>query len=198
MARGKEMEKGFLPFAAVKSLVTKGASAVLCDDGEAYRDIGVPVLKVHDVRSAILAIGQRQRRCYAGRVVGITGSAGKTTAVAMLAHALSYNSSVGQTQGSANLPVGIAWNIASMPQEAPYWVVEMAIGSMAQNTALARLILPLLRILLRRIWNITTPWMKLPARKRLFFRVCHPMVSPFSIVICRSMRILQSRQEPTT
>ncbi|MBT2773558.1 UDP-N-acetylmuramoyl-tripeptide--D-alanyl-D-alanine ligase [Halomonas sp. ISL-60] len=138
VARGKEMEKGFLPFAAVKSLVTKGASAVLCDDGEAYRDIGIPVLKVRDVRAATLAIGQRQRRCYAGRVVGITGSAGKTTAVAMLAHALSYNSSVGQTQGSANLPIGIAWNIASMPQEAHYWVVEMAIGSMAYNTELAR------------------------------------------------------------
>ncbi len=138
VARGKEMSKGFLPFAAVKSLVTKGASSVLCDDGEVYRDIGVPVLIVRDVRAATLAIGQWQRRCYAGRVVGITGSAGKTTAVAMLAHVLSYNSSVGQTQGSANLPVGIAWNIASMPQEAPYWVVEMAIGSMAQNTALAR------------------------------------------------------------
>lgn len=138
VARGKSMSKGFLPFAAVKSLVAKGASAVLCDDGEVYRDIGVPVLKVHDIRAATLAIGQWQRRCYAGRVIGITGSAGKTTAVAMLAHALSYTGSVGQTQGSANLPIGIAWNIASMPQEAPYWVVEMAIGSMTRNTDIVR------------------------------------------------------------
>ncbi|NDL71053.1 UDP-N-acetylmuramoyl-tripeptide--D-alanyl-D-alanine ligase [Vreelandella alkaliphila] len=138
VARGKEMDKGFLPFAAVRSLVSKGASAVLCDDSEAYRDIGVPVLQVPDVRAATLAIGRWQRRCYAGRVVGITGSAGKTTAVAMLAHVLSYSGAVGQTQGSANLPIGIAWNIASMPQEARYWVVEMAIGSMAQNTELAR------------------------------------------------------------
>ena len=137
VARGKETGRGCLP-STVRSLVHKGASAVLCDDGEAYRDISVPVLQVRNVRSAILAIGLRQRRCYAGRVIGITGSAGKTTAVAMLAHALSYTGSVGQTQGSANLPIGIAWNIASMPQEAPYWVVEMAIGSMAHNTDLAR------------------------------------------------------------
>lgn len=138
IARGKGMEKGFLPFAAVKSLVSKGASAVICDDPELYHGIGVPVLHVDDVRAATLAIGQWQRRSYAGRVVGITGSAGKTTAVAMLAHVLSYSGAVGQTQGSANLPIGIAWNIASMPQEARYWVVEMAIGSMAQNTDLAR------------------------------------------------------------
>lgn len=137
VARGKETGRGCLP-STVRSLVHKGASAVLCDDGEAYRDIGVPVLQVRNVRSAILAIGLRQRRCYAGRVIGITGSAGKTTAVAMLAHVLSYAGSVGQTQGSANLPVGIAWNIASMPQESPYWVVEMAVGSMAHNTGLAR------------------------------------------------------------
>ncbi|RUR32025.1 UDP-N-acetylmuramoyl-tripeptide--D-alanyl-D-alanine ligase [Vreelandella andesensis] len=138
VAGGKEKNKKFLPFAAVKSLVSKGASAVVCDDSEAYREIGVPVLQVSDVRAATLAIGQWQRRYYAGRVVGITGSAGKTTAVAMLAHALGYSGAIGQTQGSANLPIGIAWNIASMPQEARYWVVEMAIGSMAHNTDLAR------------------------------------------------------------
>ncbi|OWV30903.1 UDP-N-acetylmuramoyl-tripeptide--D-alanyl-D-alanine ligase [Halomonas campaniensis] len=137
VARGKDKGRGCLP-SVVRTLVAKGASAVLCEDSKTYLDIGTPVLQVRNVRAAMLAIGQRQRRCYTGRVVGITGSAGKTTAVAMLAHALSYNNSVGQTQGSANLPVGIAWNIASMPQEAPYWVVEMAIGSMAQNTALAR------------------------------------------------------------
>ncbi|MDX5976778.1 UDP-N-acetylmuramoyl-tripeptide--D-alanyl-D-alanine ligase [Vreelandella alkaliphila] len=138
VARSKEMDKGFLPFAAVKSLVSKGASAVICDNRETYRDIGVPVLYVADVRAATLAIGQWQRRNYAGRVIGVTGSAGKTTAVAMLAHVLNYTGAVGQTQGSANLPIGIAWNMASMLQEAPYWVVEMAIGSMAQNTDLAR------------------------------------------------------------
>lgn len=137
VARSKGQGRGFLP-SAVNLLVTKGASAVLCDDGEPYCDINVPVLKVQNIPAAILAIGRWQRRCYAGRVVGITGSAGKTTAVAMLAHVLGFDEAVGQTQGSANLPVGIAWNIASMPQVARYWVVEMAIGSMAQNTDLAR------------------------------------------------------------
>ncbi|PRY63599.1 UDP-N-acetylmuramoyl-tripeptide--D-alanyl-D-alanine ligase [Vreelandella songnenensis] len=138
VARGKEMSKGFLPPAAVKALVSRGASAVLCDDAETYRGMSVPVLQVNDVRAATLAIGRWQRRCYAGRVVGITGSAGKTTLVAMLAHALGHTGKVGQTQGSANLPIGIAWNIACMPQDAQYWVVEMAIGSMIHNTELAR------------------------------------------------------------
>lgn len=138
IARGKEKSKKFLPPATVRSLVTQGASAVICDDRDTYRDIGVPVLQVADVRAATLAIGYWQRRYYTGRVVGITGSAGKTTTVAMLAHALGFTGAVGQTQGSANLPIGIAWNLACMPQDALYWVVEMAIGSMAQNTDIVR------------------------------------------------------------
>jgi len=68
----------------------------------------------------------------------VTGSAGKTTTVAMAAHVLQGYGGVGATMGSANLPVGVAWNMASMPQDALCWVVELAIGQMASNTDLAR------------------------------------------------------------
>jgi len=137
VARGKS-KVGFLSATAVQSLVEKGAAAVLCEEASAYREAGVPVLQVDDVRKAVLAIGQHQRRQFTGRVVGVTGSAGKTTVVAMLAHALHSDKAVGYSRGSANLPVGVAWNLASMPQTAQYWAVEMAIGSMLVNTELAR------------------------------------------------------------
>ncbi|WP_081192198.1 UDP-N-acetylmuramoyl-tripeptide--D-alanyl-D-alanine ligase [Halomonas sp. BC1] len=130
-------DTGFLTEAAIKALVEQGASAVICEQGEVYQALGVPILQVEDVQAAVLAIGQHQRRQFRGRVVGVTGSAGKTTVVAMLAHALD-DGPVGQSRGSANLPIGVAWNMASMPQTANYWAVEMAIGSMAVNTALAR------------------------------------------------------------
>ncbi|WP_144980163.1 UDP-N-acetylmuramoyl-tripeptide--D-alanyl-D-alanine ligase [Halomonas sp. C22] len=136
VARGRA-DTGFLTEAAIKALVEQGASAVLCEQAEVYQALGVPILQVEDVRAAVLAIGQHQRRQFRGRVVGVTGSAGKTTVVAMLAHALD-DGPVGQSRGSANLPIGVAWNLASMPQTANYWSVEMAIGSMAVNSALAR------------------------------------------------------------
>ncbi|WP_229800864.1 UDP-N-acetylmuramoyl-tripeptide--D-alanyl-D-alanine ligase [Vreelandella hamiltonii] len=130
-------DTGFLTEAAIKALVEQGASAVICEQAEVYQALGVPILQVEDVQAAVLAIGQHQRRQFRGRVVGVTGSAGKTTVVAMLAHALD-DGPVGQSRGSANLPIGVAWNLASMPQTANYWAVEMAIGSMSVNTALAR------------------------------------------------------------
>lgn len=138
VARGKEMEKGYLPAVAVKSLVLKGASAIITDDETTYLDYGVPVLLVKDVKKATIAVGSWVRRQYQGNVIGVTGSAGKTTTVAMLAHALSAFGGVGQSLDSANLPAGIAWNLSMMNQTAPNWVLEMAIGSMSVNSQMVR------------------------------------------------------------
>src|SRR3546814_5020255 len=76
-----------------------------------------PLLEVDDVGAAILALGRYARSRMTGKVIAITGSAGKTTAVAMAAHALASFGAVGQTRHNANLPHGIAWNLASIPWE---------------------------------------------------------------------------------
>lgn len=101
-------------------------------------DYGVPVLLVKDVAKATIAVGDWVRRQYQGNVIGVTGSAGKTTTVAMLAHALSAFGNVEQSLDSANLPVGIAWNLSMMNQTAPNWVLEMAIGRMQVNSQMVR------------------------------------------------------------
>lgn len=138
VARGKNMERGYLPKVAVKSFTLKNAGAIITDDEKEYLDFGVPVLHVPNVRQATLDIGKWSRKYYQGDVIGVTGSAGKTTTVAMLAHALQTQGEVAQTKGSANLPIGIAWNMASMSQTAKTWVLEMSIGNMALNAQLAR------------------------------------------------------------
>lgn len=138
VARGKHMDKGYLPPLAVKSLVAKGASAIICDDGATYADFGVPVLVVPNVKKAVLDVGTWVRKQYLGRVVGVTGSAGKTTTVAMLAHTLSAFGGVGQSLDSANLPAGIAWNLSMMDQHARHWILEMAIGSMNVNSQMVQ------------------------------------------------------------
>ena len=142
VARSKSQTKGYLPSVAIKSLVLKGAAAIITDSASDYLEMGVPVLLVSDVRQAVLNIGHLCRKMFDGKVIGVTGSAGKTTTVNMLAHTLSSEKKtlheVAQTQSSANLPVGIAWNMASMPQQASFWVLEMAIGSMTVNSDLVR------------------------------------------------------------
>ena len=138
VARGKRMDVGYLSNTAVESLVKKGAAAIITDDVSAYQHLGVPVLHVSNIRQATIDIGRYVRQVFDGHVIGVTGSAGKTTTVNMLAHTLNGFGGVGCTQSSANLPVGIAWNLACLPQTADHWVLEMAIGSMSANTDLVR------------------------------------------------------------
>lgn len=138
IARSKHMKSGYLSKVAITSLLKKRASAIITDDTLSYKDMGVPVLYAPDIRQATLNIGQHSRAAFSGAVLGVTGSAGKTTTVNMLAHTLSQFGSIGHTKSSANLPVGVAWNLASMSQSSAYWIVEMAIGSMQINTNLVR------------------------------------------------------------
>ena len=137
VARG-DRPKGFLPDPSLKSLARRGAAGIVCERARGLERLGVPLLQVQNVKRALLALGKHARSIFAGRVIGITGSAGKTTMVSMLAHSLESMGSVGATQGSANLPVGIAWNLVGMLQSSDYWVVEMAIGQMEANSDMVR------------------------------------------------------------
>ena len=136
-ARGSD-GKGGVAAPVVKRLAAQGAAAILCDDANQYLNFGVPVLEVKAIRPALLEMGRAARQLFSGRVIGVTGSAGKTTVVAMLAHLLRHYGLVGQTQLSANLPVGIAWNLFNMSPVALAWVVEMAIGQMKVNAQLVQ------------------------------------------------------------
>lgn len=138
VARGKTMTTGYFSPVAVKALVQQGASAIITDDEEAYQDFGVPVLLVKEIEAATIDVGAYVRRWYSGNVIGVTGSAGKTTTVWMLAHTLSAFGDVGQTLDSANVPPGIAWNLSMMAQGAPHWVLEMAIGRMDVNSRMVQ------------------------------------------------------------
>ncbi|MFC3441712.1 Mur ligase family protein [Sphingobium rhizovicinum] len=134
--RGRDGEKGIAPLLIAR--VKPQAAAIITSAPDRYADSGLPVLAVPDNDAAMLALGRHAREMIAGKLIGVTGSAGKTTMVAMLAQALRPWGPVGETRMNANLPHGIAWNLASIPWDTPHVVMELAIGRMKQNTQLTR------------------------------------------------------------
>lgn len=98
----------------------------------------IPLLSIADATEAVLGMGRYARDRMTGQIIGVTGSAGKTTCVAMLSEALAPWGPVCQSAYNANLPRGVAWNLASMPWDTPYMVLEMAIGRMAISSRMAR------------------------------------------------------------
>lgn len=135
--------KGGMPESLLAALPLAPAAIVCVDPGriaalQSGALVDVPVLAVEDESAALLAMGKAARAQMKACFVGVTGSAGKTTTVAMLARALADFGKVGMARESANLPHGIAWNLASLPVDADYVVMEMAVGDMALNTRLVR------------------------------------------------------------
>ncbi|WP_051539729.1 Mur ligase family protein [Sulfitobacter sp. 20_GPM-1509m] len=96
------------------------------------------VLRVPDMSAALIALAHDARRSLAAPVVGITGSAGKTTVTSMIAHCLGAVGKVHATRFSANMVRGLAWNLCCAPTDTEYCILEMAIGQMQENTRLAR------------------------------------------------------------
>lgn len=129
--------EGLLP-GNVNYLSTQGASALICTNPQAFTKLNIPKLVVTDSAEAIAQIGQHVRSHFSGIVIGVTGSVGKTTVVAMIHQVLSQFYNVAQTAENANILHGIAWNMASMPNDADYWILETAIGKMRQNAELVK------------------------------------------------------------
>ncbi|WP_312952020.1 UDP-N-acetylmuramoyl-tripeptide--D-alanyl-D-alanine ligase [Superficieibacter sp.] len=124
--------------ASVVARMAVPPACIITTDPQQIKQPDIPVFQVADGTEALLAMGRYARDRLRGNVIGVTGSAGKTTCVAMLARALSAWGAVGQSAHNANLPRGVAWNLASIAWDTPNVVIEMAIGRMGVSARMAR------------------------------------------------------------
>ncbi len=122
----------------VRAAVEKGAAAVVVD-----HDSGVPEqLVVGDTLAALQELAAWARRRWSGKVVGVTGSAGKTTTKDAIAHLLAAGSApVGKNIGNFNNHVGVPLSILRLPDAARIAVLEMGMnhgGEIRELAAIAR------------------------------------------------------------
>jgi len=112
--------------AFVASALAAGAGALIVSDAGAV-PAGVPALVVADTRAALLALGGACRARVRARVVAITGSAGKTTTKALLAHVLERAAPGGviATPANENNEIGVAKVLLAIPREAAFAIVEL-------------------------------------------------------------------------
>ena len=87
--------------------------------------VDIAQFKVTDTIKAIAAIATWARQQSTAKVIGITGSNGKTTTKAMLSNILERYGSVSVTQGNQNNEIGVPLTLCNADEHADYWVVEM-------------------------------------------------------------------------
>jgi len=122
----------------------RGAAALVvsADRGRPADCDGVPVLAVADVRRALGELARAVRVRFHGRVVGVTGSNGKTTTKELIAAALSVGGAVLRTQGNLNTDVGLPLTVLDSTEEETFWVLEMAMRARGEIAYLADIAKP--------------------------------------------------------
>jgi UDP-N-acetylmuramoyl-tripeptide--D-alanyl-D-alanine ligase len=106
--------------------------------------VGHPHILVEDSLTALERLGMAARARMQGKVVGVTGSAGKTGTKEALYAALD-RSSRGQAHRSVksyNNHVGVPLSLARMPRDTQYGVFEMGMNHAGEIRALTKLVRP--------------------------------------------------------
>lgn len=113
----------------------KGAAAVLCK----HCDGKYPAIIVEDPRIALgrIAAGERQR--LGMKVVGVTGSVGKSTTKEMIAAVLSGDYIVSKTPANFNNDIGMPMSLLAMDAETEVAVLEMGMSHFGEISYLTNI-----------------------------------------------------------
>ena len=130
--KGERDGHDFIPAA-----LEKGAAAVLCT----HCDGDYPAIVVEDTRIALGQIARGERQRLGVKVVGITGSVGKSTTKEMVACVLGSTYRVAKTPANHNNDIGLPMTVLSIPEDAEIAVLEMGMnhfGEISYLTSIAK------------------------------------------------------------
>ena len=104
-------------------------------------------IEVDDGLTALQDLGRYVRAEFEGPVVGITGSAGKTTSRALIGLALEGLGHVHQTSGNFNNHIGLPLTLLAIPDSADALVLEMGMNHAGEIALLQDIGRPTIRII---------------------------------------------------
>ena len=100
------------------------------------------LMAVEDTLVALQRLGAAVRRLWAKPLIGVTGSAGKTTTKDIIAHVLSTRQRVLKSQGNLNNQFGMPLQLLKLDHEHELAVIEMGMSHSGEIRELARLAEP--------------------------------------------------------
>ena len=127
----------------IPQAIEKGAAAVLCS-----REVGdCPAIIVPDPRIALGDIARQERRRIGCKVVGITGSVGKSTTKEMVAAVLEGSFRTAKTPVNHNNDIGMPMAILAMGEDTEVAVLEMGMNHFREMAYLSSIAQPDLAVI---------------------------------------------------
>ena len=123
--------------AYVEEVLKRGAIAAVAE-----RQFPGPVITVPDALRALQEVAAWAREQWGGDVVGVTGSAGKTSTKDVIAQMLAVRLRTGKTIGNFNNHVGVPLSILRLPGDAEVAVLEIGMNHAGEILELSRIARP--------------------------------------------------------
>lgn len=126
----------------VQQAIQKGAAATLWNKDEAFPPENITVILVDDTLKALQKLASVYRRQLSMKVVGITGSNGKTSTKDILAGMLSQRYVTQKTLGNYNNEIGVPLTLLSMSENTQVAVIEMGMENLNEIDFLTKMVCP--------------------------------------------------------
>jgi UDP-N-acetylmuramoyl-tripeptide--D-alanyl-D-alanine ligase len=127
----------------VTQALEKGAvAAVIRKDQLARYPLRTGLITVDDTLTALQTLATAVRRLWAKPLIGVTGSAGKTTTKEAIAHVLSTRFRVLKSEGNFNNHFGLPLMLLKIEPEHDLAVIEMGMSHAGEIAALAKIAQP--------------------------------------------------------
>lgn len=116
-----------------------GAAAIIWGENEPNPPENVPIIFVQDTLKALQNLAKAYRDELNIKVVGITGSNGKTTTKDMISSILSTTYKIHKTKGNLNNHIGLPLTILSMSEETEIAILEMGMSGRGEIELLSNI-----------------------------------------------------------
>lgn len=126
----------------VRKAIEKGASASLWMKDEPNPPTDIPLIFVVDPAQALQKMAQVYREKLQCKVIGITGSNGKTSTKDLIYSVLKTRFNVKKTEGNFNNELGLPLTILSLDDDTEYAVLEMGMSNFGEISFLSKLAKP--------------------------------------------------------
>ncbi len=126
----------------IAKAIENGAGAALWNKDQPTPDIEFPFILVEDTLEAIQTLANQYRNQLNARVIGITGSNGKTSTKDILASILKTSYKTHKTFGNLNNHLGVPLTLLSMPEDTEMAVIEMGMSGLGEIERLSKIASP--------------------------------------------------------
>ncbi len=125
----------------IEDCLASGAEASLTENS-APENALKPYIRVDNTLKALQALAERYRRQFSVKLIGITGSVGKTSTKEMIAAELSNGFDVMKTQGNKNSQIGLPMTMFDIEEHNEISVIEMGMSEFGEMDRLCDIARP--------------------------------------------------------